>query len=118
MNPTFGEGSSIVGGADADLVIDDMIVDIKVTKHLKFAQGYYNQLVGYFVLSKIDSVYAKDDERIATDIKRVAIYYARHGYLHVIIDKRSLSKFIRWLEKRAAEMFLEKSHQKTKQATF
>jgi len=28
LNPTFGEGSHLVGGADADLVIDDAIIDI------------------------------------------------------------------------------------------
>ena len=32
LNPTFGEASSLVGGADADLVIDNAIIDIKTTK--------------------------------------------------------------------------------------
>lgn len=34
INPTFGTASALVGGADADLVIDDTIIDIKTTKKL------------------------------------------------------------------------------------
>jgi len=33
LNPTFGDASLLVGGADADLVIDDAIIDIKTTKN-------------------------------------------------------------------------------------
>jgi hypothetical protein len=31
LNPTFGKGSTMVGGADADLLLDDMLIDVKTT---------------------------------------------------------------------------------------
>lgn len=46
LNPTFGYGSQLVGGADADLIVDDMLVDLKTTKFLSFTQEHYNQLIG------------------------------------------------------------------------
>ncbi len=35
LNPTFGFASRLVGGGDADIIIDDKIIDIKTTKNLK-----------------------------------------------------------------------------------
>ena len=32
LNPTFGEGSQIIGGADCDIFIDGMLIDIKTSK--------------------------------------------------------------------------------------
>jgi hypothetical protein len=32
LNPTFGEASLLVGGADADLIAGDMLIDFKTTK--------------------------------------------------------------------------------------
>ncbi|MBO9336885.1 MAG: hypothetical protein J7455_19850, partial [Roseiflexus sp.] len=53
LNPTFGEASSLVGGADADLVIDNAIIDIKTTKNFRLDREDFNQLIGYFVLHEI-----------------------------------------------------------------
>jgi hypothetical protein len=49
LNPTFGEGSRLVGGADADLLIDDALIDIKTTKSLKLDRDYFNQIIGYYI---------------------------------------------------------------------
>ncbi|HEY9295675.1 MAG TPA: hypothetical protein VIQ31_04760, partial [Phormidium sp.] len=38
LNPTFGLGSVKVREADADLVIDDLLIDIKTTKNFKLEQ--------------------------------------------------------------------------------
>src|SRR5258708_18673473 len=38
LNPTFGAASELVGGADGDLFIDGMLVDIKVNKHLELGR--------------------------------------------------------------------------------
>ena len=56
LNPTFGKASNLVGGADVDLVIDDMIIDIKTTKNLEFTRDFFNQIMGYFVLYKIGGI--------------------------------------------------------------
>ena len=45
LNPIFG-ASSLVGGADADMLLDQCLIDIKTTKSLKFSREYLDQLVG------------------------------------------------------------------------
>lgn len=98
LNPTFGNASRLVGGADADLIIDKMLIDIKVTKNLKFTQDMYNQLIGYYVLSQIMDKPIK--------ITHVGIYFARHGVLHTISIKDIIrdvdfEKFVTWFKKSA-----------------
>lgn len=102
LNPTFGKGSSLVGGADGDLIIDDTLIDIKTTKHLTFEREFFNQLIGYYVLSCIGGI----DDCARGKIKHVAIYYARYGVLHRVslseCHKQSdLPRFVRWFQKRA-----------------
>ena len=67
LNPTFGEGSRLVGGADADIVVDDLIIEIKVVKEAKLAIGYVRQLVGYALLANefgVDNVGSFEIERL------------------------------------------------------
>ena len=77
LNPGFGETSQIVGGADADLISGDLLVDIKVTKKGEMKVTDLDQLLGYFLLGRHQR--SIDDK--FPNIKRVAIYFARHGYL-------------------------------------
>jgi hypothetical protein len=102
LNPTFGKGSSLVGGADGDLIIDDTLIDIKTTKHLTFEREFFNQLTGYYVLSCIGGI----DDCPHGEIKQVAIYYARYGVLHRVSlsechKQADLPRFLRWFQKRA-----------------
>lgn len=78
INPTFGEGSLLVGGADADIIIDDTLIDIKVSKHLTLEREHLNQTIGYFILSLIGGV--NSDEN-CKPIKNIGIYFARYGVL-------------------------------------
>ena len=80
LNPTFGEGSKLVGGADADMIIDDTLVDIKATKELKLTRPYFNQLLGYYLLYLIGGV----DNHKDVKIKNLGIYFARHNVLWTI----------------------------------
>jgi hypothetical protein len=41
LNPTFGEGSHLVGGADCDLLIDDTLIDIKTVKALEIKRDHF-----------------------------------------------------------------------------
>lgn len=79
LNPTFGEGSLLVGGADADLIIGDTIIDIKTSKYLRFDRRAIDQLLGYYFLSLI-----RDSSRKSAKyrIRNLGIYYSRYGYLH------------------------------------
>ncbi len=42
LNPIFGKASHLIGGADADLCIDGMLIDIKTTKNFDLSRKYFN----------------------------------------------------------------------------
>lgn len=77
LNPTFGKASNFIGGADADFIVDDLLVDIKVTKDLRLTRPIFNQLVGYYLLHLIGGV----DNHKDVEIKRLGVYFARHDVL-------------------------------------
>lgn len=109
LNPTFGYGSELVGGADADLIVDDTLIDVKTTKFLSFTQEQYNQLIGYYILSKLGEI--NESENIP--ISKVGIYFSRHGVLHTIPTDQienhpNFTKFVNWFEKSASAIFTEK----------
>lgn len=104
LNPTFGEASFLVGGADADLVVDDLIVEIKTLRDLKLKRDDFNQLIGYYCLSKIGSLNGSGEE---IEISQIGIYYSRHSYLHVInmsevVNPLTWTPFLEWFQERAA----------------
>lgn len=74
MNPTFGDYSKIVGGADADYIMGNMLVDIKTSHYGNINQEYINQLLGYYFLSKFD-------ETFPCDIQQIGIFYPRYNKL-------------------------------------
>jgi len=105
LNPTFGEASCLVGGADADLIIDNRLVDIKTTKELKLERKDLNQIIGYYILYKINGI---DNAPTTIDIDRIGIYSSRYGQLFTlpikeIIDEKNLPKFIKWFKERASQ---------------
>lgn len=69
-NPTFA-GSASLGGADADLIVDRTLIDLKTVTRGWFGRAELWQLVGY-VLADLDDTYG---------IERVGVYLARHGRL-------------------------------------
>lgn len=70
-NPTFA-GSPSVGGADADLVLGDEVIEVKTVKDLSAAtvRKALMQLVGYTLLDWDD----------ASGIRQVGVFFARQGY--------------------------------------
>lgn len=70
LNPTFA-GSLDVGGADADLVIDGCLIDIKTSVASKLTADYLYQLAGYLLLDYNDSL----------NMNAAGIYMARQGML-------------------------------------
>jgi hypothetical protein len=107
LNPTFGAGSLLVGGADADLVIDKTLIDIKTTKKFSLDRPYLNQVIGYYILHTIGGVGELKPKPV---IENLAIYFSRHGYLHTmpvseLIDTKTFPKFVRWFKERAQGQF-------------
>lgn len=104
-NPAFGMASISVGGADADLVIGDLLIDIKTTKDFKLKPENFDQLMGYYTLSVLNQKY-EHGRYDAYDIKRIGVYFPRHGYLHImnledIVNPARLPAFLEWFEERA-----------------
>lgn len=105
LNPIFGDASLLVGGADADMIIDDTLIDIKTIKDLKFQKDHYHQLIGYYILSKLGNV-----DGMSGDIKKLGIYFSRYGILHTIPisqieDNPQFDSFVKWFEKEAKLVF-------------
>ncbi|MGC8483654.1 MAG: hypothetical protein ACP5OE_08445 [Thermodesulfobium sp.] len=77
LDPTFGEASKKVGGADVDLIMGDTIIDIKTTKEMKLDEYVWSQIVGYLVLA--DEAHTNDG--ILPKIENLGLYFSRYGYL-------------------------------------
>ena len=105
LNPTFGTGSMLVGGADADLIIDDKIIDVKTTKKWSMRRRAFNQLLGYYTLLQIDHIEHIDPK---PEIQRLSIYFSRHGVMHTyqirdLIEKDDFEQFKEKFERRREE---------------
>jgi len=70
LNPTFA-GSFDIGGADADLVVDGCLIDIKASISPQIKAEYLYQLAGYLLLDYDDQLH----------MNAVGIYMARQGML-------------------------------------
>jgi len=107
LNPTFGEASRLVGGADADIIIDNQMIDIKTTKNLVVDRNKFNQIVGYYVLGRIGGVEGIDNW---SSINEIGFYFSRHGIKYFykvdeIINQQSLIRFIESFKERANKEF-------------
>jgi hypothetical protein len=105
LNPTFGSASQLVGGADADLILDNVLVDIKCTKKASFDRFVLNQLLGYYILSRISSI---DNAPNNHRIKYISVYFARFGKLYQanaeeILPEENLSHVVKWFTELASK---------------
>ena len=75
LNPDFGDASDLVNGADADIIADGFLIDIKTTKRPTFKRKYFDQLAGYTVLQRLAG---------GSDFRRVGVYFSRHGCLEEV----------------------------------
>lgn len=101
LNPTFGSIRS-----NADLIIDDRLIDIKTTKALLLDRRHLHQLVHYYILLSLEGIDVGRKRPInyfeeVCEVNHVCIYFSRHGYLHAmkitdLIDPESLHGFVRW----------------------
>jgi excisionase family DNA binding protein len=70
LNPTFA-GSSYIGGADADIIIDGQLIEIKSSIRARIDSTWLYQLIGYVLLDYDDHYH----------LHSVGIYMARQGLL-------------------------------------
>jgi hypothetical protein len=108
LNPGFKKASLLVNGADADLLIDETLIEVKATKHLRFTSEMFHQLLGYYLLYKIGGITPAVPPR--TRIRYLGVYFARYGVftrlpLDEIIDGARVGAFVRWFKRRAESPF-------------
>ncbi len=106
LNPTFGDLSTLVGGADADLITGDMLVDFKTTRKNAMNAADLDQLLGYFLLARS---HRRTDPQFP-GIKKLGLYLCRHGCLWAIdtdnwTDHPQFLDVEKWFLKRAREVF-------------
>lgn len=70
-NPHFSECSIAVGGADADIVINDTLIDFKTSKYLNSIHKDFQQLIGYYLFSKVINA--------PQNISKICLYFSRYG---------------------------------------
>lgn len=132
LNPTFGLASHLVNGADADLLLDGILIDIKTTKNPKFTSSFFYQLMGYVILHHLGQLYSKNIQRVVpagfeefyenepdnpflnTNIEKIGVYFSRFNYLYTIDLKDVLPggktnlKFLTWFEDEAHRIYKPK----------
>jgi hypothetical protein len=84
-NPRFGDAiTRLVDGADGDLIIDGMLIDIKTESEFKWKIGHLRQLIGYWVLSCLTPSFKPT-------INRLGIWNPRYCRL-VYIDVKQICR--------------------------
>jgi hypothetical protein len=106
LNPSFGEASRLVGGADADLIADCTLVDFKTTTKEEIEGKSLDQLLGYFLLARRENL----TNPSFPALNRVGLYFSRHGHLWIqeVSVWTSHPEFLaveEWFFKRAGELF-------------
>jgi hypothetical protein len=92
----FGEDCPV--GADADLLLDDMLIDVKTTMKPCVTGQYWRQMLGYVALNEYFPI--GGGKPVA--IRRIGFYFSRHGCLASwplteLLDLKRLASFAAWL---------------------
>ncbi|MDP2308627.1 MAG: hypothetical protein Q8P18_21580 [Pseudomonadota bacterium] len=107
LNPHLGEGSVLVGGADPDIVIDSVLVDVKTTKEIKAGAEYLRQVACYALLANAHGI--NGDPNTRGSIDEVGIYFSRAARLfrvplEEVIERRHHEGVLATLTSRWAQM--------------
>ncbi len=107
LSPTFSTATKISGiDGEADLVLDNILIDIKTYSNPKFKLEFFHQLMGYYLLSKIGGIDGAPEDH---EIRKIAIYFSRNEYLHVIdvkdvFDQSKLTSILEWVIDKGKEI--------------
>ena len=98
LNPSFGNASVLAGGADADLLLDDVLIDIKSTKKRELKFNDFCQIICYFCLYQLGGI----DGRHEFPISQLGFYFSRFQYLllfspYDLADEHEWHDFAEWL---------------------
>jgi hypothetical protein len=91
LNPTFGDASRAVGGADCDVILGNTIIDLKTSKKFEVSSEDYLQIIGYCLLHDIAAKTGSSRSKIDS----LAIFYARYACI-VSWPKLELGSLSTW----------------------
>ena len=77
LNPNFDRYSTLVDGADADIITGDLLVDLKTTSQPTIELSMVRQVLGYLILARRA---CRRDGSLPKP-RRIAIYFSRFGWL-------------------------------------
>ena len=97
LNPTFDFAGEAVGGADADLVLDGLLIDLKTSAKRSFRVEDWRQLLAYVLLSRIEANLSEGDY----PVQEIGVYFARFGILEIwnlfdVVDPDEFDEFCKW----------------------
>ncbi|MFC5849600.1 hypothetical protein [Deinococcus petrolearius] len=78
LNPHFGRASELVGGADADFLLDGLLVDLKTVLRPALTAEVRRQLLGYVVCWHLNGERVNED--LPVRLGEVGVCFGRHGY--------------------------------------
>lgn len=96
FNPNFGDCSSVIRGADADIFIDGVLYDFKTTKYYSYKTNDIRQIISYYLFNKINiKLYDTGSSFVSynydvTNVNKIAIYLARYGEINYL-DMKSIN---------------------------
>lgn len=101
LNPSFGYYTKLIGGADADLIIDNTLIDIKNTQKLTITREMLNQIIGYYFMGKIGKVKGVSNWN---SISKIGFFFTRYNYMYLfnideLIPRRKKLSFEKWFRK-------------------
>lgn len=76
-NPHFGKYSNLIGGADADIIIDDTLYDLKTLVKRGYKWQHCAQIISYFFMNVLNASTMGNTE--VCNIRYLALYQARYG---------------------------------------
>jgi hypothetical protein len=95
----------MVEGADADALVDDVLIDIKTVKQASFTRKMFEQPLGDYTLPIIGGI---GEKKPKPTIRQIGIYFSRHASLHVadvdeVINRSTYPDFVEWFATHALE---------------
>jgi hypothetical protein len=101
LNPTFGTTRS-----NADVIIDDKLIEIKTIKNLVLERRHLHQLVQYYILLSLEGINVERKRPLnyfeeVCEVSEICIYFSRYGYLHLmkiadLINPEKLPGLVKW----------------------
>jgi len=106
LNPTFGDSSRLVAGADVDLISGDRLIDFKTTKEEQMKVTLLDEIFGWYLL-------ARNQRRLDgkfPEINKLGFYFCRHGHLWLKdasewTSKPGFAELEKWFCEHAREVY-------------